>query len=171
MWRSFTFLRALFLESPNLDDGRFFFVRRRREPDKRRREKDEPKEKDAESLVERQLDARILPPAYSSDGTRHWEFSEFIWLPRLTEVDDWALNGPFTVSWLMQHMFRNGETPTSFHSRWPAEVRLDYAATEVSEHWAWRKLFDLASSYDQLNLSALACMELGSSRIQVIHKP
>ena len=48
--------------------------------------------------------------------------------------------------------------------------RLDYSAHGTCEHLAWCKCFELALQFDQLNVCALACMELGSRRIQMCHE-
>ena len=68
----------------------------------------------------------------------------------------------------MRRMFRFGGTPVAHHHRWLAEVRLDYSAAGVSEHLGWRKFFEQAACYDQLNLGQLAAAELGVRRLQMI---
>ena len=150
----------------HLDGKTWVFIRRVVAEEHKVREIDAPLDR---------VDCRTLPPLYDSEGSRHREFHPAILCMRPLKVAgdklaDWPVGGPLTVVWLLLHMFRNGGSAVSFHSRWLSEVRLDYGASGCSEHLALCKFFDIAVSYDQLDVSALACCELLARRLQMIHE-
>ena len=66
-------------------------------------------------------------------------------------------------------MYRNGGSPTAFHQRWLAEVRLEYGAAGVAEHLGLCKMFEIALVYGQLDLCVIAAFELAARRVQAIH--
>ncbi len=57
----------------------------------------------------------------------------------------------------------------AYHQQWVNEVKLDYQAAGVLEHQGWCRALDLGLSYDFLDVSRSACMELGARRVQMIH--
>ena len=120
-------------------------------------------------LPEGRIDARILNLSFDVRGARHIEYYYGVQLCRTNRAADWPVLGPLTVLWLALYMYRNGGSPTAFHKRWLAEVRLDYGAAGVAEHLGLCKMFEIALVYDQLDLGSLASFELGARRIQAIH--
>ena len=115
------------------------------------------------------IDARILNLSFDVRGARHIEFYSGIQMCRTNKGNDWPILGPSTVLWLVLYMYRNGGSPSAFHQRWLAEVRLDYGAAGVAEHLGLCRMFEIALVYDQLDLGALASFELGARRMQAIH--
>ena len=125
---------------------------------------------DSAVLDDERVDCRTLAPTRGLDGSRHCEFYPALQLMKLHKFDDWALSGPRTTQWLMLYFFRNGGGARAYHQRWMAEVRLDYGAAMTSEHLAWCQLFEIAVTYDMLDVTNLCCLELAARRVQAIHE-
>ena len=83
-------------------------------------------------LPEGRIDARILNLSFDVLGARHIEYYSGIRLCRTNRASGWPVLGPLTVLWIALYMYRNGGSPTAFHQRWLAEVRLDYGAAGVA---------------------------------------
>eukprot|EP00973_Karenia_brevis_P068655 9546131-Karenia_brevis.AAC.1 len=57
----------------------------------------------------------------------------------------------------------------AFHNKFLAETRLDYSASGIAEHMTWCKFFEIAITYDMLDVGKSAAAELGARKLQMIH--
>jgi len=117
------------------------------------------------------LDPRCFSLGLDLAGRRHTDFK--MALDKLTgnieKFSQAIVSGPATFVWLMRHMYDNGGSPTAFHLRWVAEIRLDYSAAGLSDHQCWCKVFETFLCYDGGDGSQFVAMELRARRVQMHH--
>ena len=88
----------------------------------------------------------------------------------IAKLDDTPIAGPATAKWLMKFMSVHGGSPSSYHTRWISEARLDYSAGGTAEHHTLCKAMDTFVCVDQIDPSKLAGCELLSRKLQIIHE-
>ena len=116
------------------------------------------------------LDSRLHPLKVDHNSNRHFELKEACDLMTEEKYNDWPVDGPMSTPWVSRYSLRHGGSFVGSHLRWMSEVRLDYSAAGCSEDYGWAKFFDTALGHDQFNLGALACMEIGARRMQMIRE-
>ncbi len=79
----------------------------------------------------------------------------------------WKVEGPKTMLWLSQAFLGQAMAPTQRHHWWRSLLRLGAADPGVDESAFLHELIEVAACRDQLNLAALECFELVSSRLQL----
>ena len=114
------------------------------------------------------LDARVLEVDYNAAGERHKDWKQLILEARDYQFSDWPLEGPLSTAHLLRHFEKFGGDPKRWLSEW-------MRAKQVSETdrvaFEMRTLVDClytAGSYDQVNVPALASMEIVARRLQGI---
>ena len=82
--------------------------------------------------------------------------------------EDWPLEGPRTMMWLMRHIERTGGSPMQWYHKFLAESRMSSTDRSAYELQVLARCLELAASYDQLNLPTLACFEVLARRWQLL---
>lgn len=113
-------------------------------------------------------DARTLPVRYDSRDERFREVRDCINLLTEGGYPDWPVKGPRSVLWVMRYGMDNGGSLTHMHSQWKGALKLTEADHGVSFHLVLCRAFHQALTYDQLNVSELACMETLARSLQMI---
>lgn len=114
-------------------------------------------------------DFRVLPVTLDYNQKRYGDARLLLDRFRSHRPSDWPVAGPQTCVWLVRFMISRAGSCVGYHERWLAEVKLDYSAAGTVEHQGWCRVLDTAIGYDFLDLGALASMEIGARRIQMIH--
>ena len=112
-------------------------------------------------------DLRTLTVLYDSDGVRGRTFETSLSGLTETSFDDWPVAGPRTTKWLCKN---HGQSSTTFrrrHQRWKSTLAVTSSNEGVEDHSTLAEVFEVALSYDQLNISELASFELLSRRFQL----
>ena len=117
-------------------------------------------------------ESRIWKVSRDTAGQRYFDFRQATdnMTGDLAKVEDSPVSGPATVKWLMKFMAKNGGSPTSYHTRWMSESRLDYSAGGTAEHQSLCNAFETLICVDQVDPSKLAACELMARKIQIIHE-
>lgn len=85
-----------------------------------------------------------------------------------SEKPDFPVAGPRTVGWVTRFLGRRGTAPDDHHRWWRSTARLTGAGWAVAEHQQCCRYLALAGSYDQLDITNLACLEAVARRLQTI---
>jgi len=111
---------------------------------------------------------RTLEVKYDDHQERHRHWRDVANSVIEDSFADWPLSGPRTMLWLCKFWARQNKTPTTWLDHHLATE--SYGATDRSVHElrALAEIFEVAGSYDQLNLGALASFELAARRWQLI---
>ena len=112
-----------------------------------------------ELILEPGRDDRILPIVIDDSGERHLEFRSWCGLLREAEADQWPLDGPRTTRWLMKYCLKFGGGALARHTKWVHEHRVPQNDPAVYVHEVLSEFFEIAGTYDQLDVSNLACVE------------
>ena len=115
-------------------------------------------------------DARTLPITRDHDGKRFKEFREGALACKTCEFDDWPVEGPRTLKWVLGFILENGATPMGMHQTWRTNCRMQPGDGPVVEHEGWCRVLQLLISYDQLDGANLAACELIGRNIQRIQE-
>ena len=83
---------------------------------------------------------------------------------------DWPLEGPRTTKLLVKEIAKSGGGPLQHHQRWKTQFRADDGDRSVHEHELLCMTLELSGCYDQLDLSALAGIELVPRRLQLVEE-
>ena len=116
-------------------------------------------------------DARIfLPLCYDTKGKRHLEFT--VGLAKMTEesMADFPLLGERSLSWLFQYVRSNGGTFDSRHTKWVMEQNMEKESMSSIIHDILGSALEVSVTYDQLDSSNLACLELIGRLYQTIEE-
>ena len=84
------------------------------------------------------------------------------------EFLDWPVEGPRTVLWLMKMFAKASLSPTAWLEKFLATAKWSEIDRSAHDMRSLAEYFETAGCYDQLNLAALAHMELLARRWQVI---
>ncbi|CAK0842885.1 unnamed protein product [Prorocentrum cordatum] len=109
-------------------------------------------------------DARTLSVVLSHEGERRRDFAAAVCGMTETTWAFWPLRGPRTVIWCLRFIVQQDHSPKARHTRWKHECNLSITDVGVSDHELCMRLFEIGSSYDQLNLPELAIMEYVAAR-------
>ena len=116
-------------------------------------------------------DARVLPVQRDEMTQERWrDWKSLAGMIGEPLFPDWPLEGPRTTKWLVKEIAKSGEGPLQHHQRWKTHLRTDDGDRSVHEHELLCMTLEISGCYDQLDLSALAGMELVSRRLQLIEK-
>ena len=78
--------------------------------------------------------------------------------------DDWVVEGPAALLFLMNHMLKTGLTPRGWFNTWCREAGID-KSDRVYHELVLVEALERAMTYDQLNCCSLACCEIIGRRI------
>ncbi|CAK0852117.1 unnamed protein product [Prorocentrum cordatum] len=99
------------------------------------------------------LDERILRYRRSGTGQRRRAFAEVVAEQReVLSTQEWRVQGPATIGWLLQAHLEQGNGPVQRHYWWRQILGLAAADPGVDEHLFLCELIETASTADQLNL-------------------
>ena len=116
-------------------------------------------------------DARLLlPMKYDSRGKRWLPFEEGH--KKLSEeiLEDWPLTGERTVMWLFNFVRDHGGTFDSRHTKFVTEQKWDQQAMPSVVHDLLGFALELSMSYDQLDSSNIASLEVIARLYQVLEE-
>ena len=113
-------------------------------------------------------DARTLPVKFDEHGERWRDWRVTVGKSEENFYEDWLLEGPKTVLWLMKHVDRTGGAPMAWFQRFLTESRISATDRSAYELQTLARIFELGACYDQLNLPSLACFEVLSRRWQLL---
>ncbi|CAK0825193.1 unnamed protein product [Prorocentrum cordatum] len=113
------------------------------------------------------LDERILRYWRSGTGQRRHAFSEVAAEQReVLRTQEWRVQGPATIGWLLQAHLKQGSGPVQRHYWWRQILGLAAAYPGIDEHLFLCGLIETASTADQLNLPGSEASELAARRFQ-----
>ena len=115
-----------------------------------------------------QEDARTLAVRFDEHGERWRDWKVTVGKSEENFYEDWPLEGPKTVLWLMKHVDRTGGAPMAWYHRFLSEARISATDRSAYELQTLARMMELAACYDQLNLPSLACFEVLSRRWQLL---
>jgi hypothetical protein len=109
-------------------------------------------------------DVRILPILRDEAQERWRTIAEAAAEVRETEFEDWPLENARSSRVLLRDLRRSGKTYLSSHERWASKSGIKATDRAIHEHHCLSKLLELAVSYDQLDVTNLACLEVAAKR-------
>ena len=116
-------------------------------------------------------DMRIFTPAtYNKAGKRWMNFQSAVDRLSPEELEDWPLTGDRTVEWLCQYICQHGGAPDSRHTRWAAEQNIAHDHMGYILHDLLGYVLELALSYDQLDASNCASLEMVGRIYQLLEE-
>ena len=116
----------------------------------------------------RPIDARILAVAHLPGGKRGRRFVDAVGQLAEEPFGDWPVSGPRTAMWCLQFLGRSGQGPLEHHYKWKQLSKLQVHDYGVEFHEAVMRVTELAISYDQMDGSNLAMLEVALRRAQII---
>eukprot|EP00435_Cladocopium_sp_Y103_P073271 s29_g43.t1 len=123
---------------------------------------------DVAASSESNPDARVLAVDYDSEGERFKEWRQVTLECKEYSFSDWPLDGPLTTLHYIKHTARYGGDPKRWLSEWMRSKQIQEGDRICFEVKVLVESIYLAVTYDQLNVSALACIEIIARRIQAI---
>jgi hypothetical protein len=124
-----------------------------------------PKGEPAEEATE---EIRTLPVSFDAHGERHRLWREVANSVESDVFPDWPLEGPRTMMWLVKFWSRQGGGPVAWLEKHLQTESYSVSDRSVHELRALAEVIEMAGTYDQLNLAALASFELLARRWQLI---
>jgi len=113
------------------------------------------------------LDARVLPVALDKDRGRHLAWSAGVGQLTETAWDAWPVLGPRTTRWMCRFIMDHEASPKAQFQRWKRDADLQGSELGVADYEFIMRVFEVALSYDNLNVSELASFELLARRVQL----
>ncbi|CAK0790967.1 unnamed protein product, partial [Prorocentrum cordatum] len=116
-------------------------------------------------------DARLLGPLQRTrEGRRHRDFREAVSSMRQEQHDDFPLVGERSFKWLCDYIVDHGGTPDGRRTKWMMEsgCAKDSAAAHIHDLLGFA--IEMAVTYDQVDGSNLASMEVVSRAYQLIEE-
>ena len=104
-------------------------------------------------------DARTLPIVCESSGERWREFRDVVNASEESVAEHWPIEGPRTMLWVLKYMRKYGGGPLARHTKWVHEFRLSGGDPHAYIHEVLSEVFELATCWDQLDVSNLASFE------------
>ena len=126
-----------------------------------------PAQEDESAPAARDLDARVLPVRYDKNDSRFREFRDSVDMCAEHEFSDWPVPGPKTAEWCLRFMVNRAGTPLGWHALWRSNGRLQESEHLVQQHLSYCEVLEASATYDQLNIPALAGLELVCRQIQI----
>lgn len=118
-------------------------------------------------------DARTLAISRDSEGNRYKEFRLAVQESRPCNFADWPISGPRTAKYVLTQMLEHGGSPMGHHQAWRTACRLQPTDGPAMEHESWSRVLQAFITYDQVDGSNLAGIELivrALQRIEEKHK-
>ena len=118
-------------------------------------------------------DARTLAISRDSEGNRYKEFRMAVQESRPCAFPDWPISGPRTAKFVLTQMLEHGGSPMGHHQAWRTACRLQPTDGPAMEHESWSRVLQAFITYDQVDGSNLAGIELivrALQRIEEKHK-
>lgn len=134
--------------------------------DEKRRKEELPKV--AAEEVETNPDARVLDVNYDASGERYKEWRDVMLEVKEYQYPDWPLDGPLTTNHLVKHFQKFGGDPKRWLGDWMRSKQVQEGDRITFEMKVLVEFFFIAGTYDQLNLSGLASVEVIARRIQAV---
>ena len=125
-------------------------------------------EKAATSGEQMSEDARTLYVDYDDEGERFKEWRQVTLESREYNYKDWPLDGPMTTHHFIKHTYRHGGDPKRWLSEWMRAKQIQEGDRISFEMKILIESLYIAGTYDQLNVSGLASVEILVRRIQAI---
>ena len=113
-------------------------------------------------------DARVLDVDYDAQGERYKEWRQVSIESKEYVFSDWPLDGPLTTGHLVKHFAKFGGDPKRWLTDWMRSKQIQDNDRITFEMKVLIESLYLAGTYDQLNLSCLASVEVLSRRIQAV---
>lgn len=113
-------------------------------------------------------DARTLYVDYDDEGERFKEWRQVTLESREYNYKDWPLDGPMTTHHFIKHTYRHGGNPKRWLSEWMRAKQIQEGDRISFEMKILIESLYIAGTYDQLNISGLASVEILVRRIQAI---
>ena len=113
-------------------------------------------------------DARVLDVDYDTEGERYKEWRQVTLECREYNFRDWPLDGPLTTQHFIKHTAKHGGDAKRWLAEWMRSKQIQEGDRISFEMKVLMESIYLAGTYDQLNLSSLACIEIIARRIQAI---
>ena len=124
------------------------------------------KAKTAEDEVE--LDARVLAIERLPDGRRHRAFRDAVTALTETSWENWPVHGPRTLLWCVRHILEHDQHPLAHRTRFKQNAGLQHHDSGVPVHESAMRTIEIALTYDQLQASELACLEIVVRQAQLV---
>ena len=116
----------------------------------------------------RPVDARILPAAVLPGGKRGRRFADAVAMVSEEAYADWPVAGPRTVLWCLQFLARTNQGALEHHYKWKQLSKLQVHDYGVEFHESVMRIVELAVTYDQVDPTNLAALEVALRRAQII---
>jgi hypothetical protein len=113
-------------------------------------------------------DARTLAIERNANQERYRSLVSAVNAFEQTDFKDWPLEGPRTALWLAKELSKSGMNPISRHSHWRHENNIKDDERSGTIHELLSEVLELMITYDQLDISNLACAETLSRHMQLI---
>ena len=113
-------------------------------------------------------DARIMPITLTVGGRERRPWRDVVALCSQCDFPDWPVPGPLTVLWCAEFINRRGGGPRDHHRWWLSVTNLNKDSWGVAEHESAMKALDEAGSYDGLEITNLASLEVLLRRAQLV---
>lgn len=131
------------------------------------RAKEEETKKKGEAEPENP-DARVLEVDYDAQGERYKEWRQVALEAKEYTFQDWPLDGPLTTGHLIKHFSKFGGDPKRWLADWMRSKQIHENDRISFEMKVLIESLYLAGTYDQLNMSCLASVEVISRRVQAV---
>ncbi|CAK0855216.1 unnamed protein product, partial [Prorocentrum cordatum] len=115
-------------------------------------------------------DARTLPVLRDSAGRRFRDMKSVANSSEMCAFDDWVLEGPRTALYLVKEIAKQAAGPLQRHSTWKHENKLQDDEHNAVTREMLSEILELATTFDQLDVSNLASMESLCRHIQYIEQ-
>lgn len=132
------------------------------------KEKDEGQAVDSTGADGENPDARVLDVDYDAQGERYKEWRQVSIEAKEYVFSDWPLDGPLTTGHLIKHFAKFGGDPKRWLNDWMRSKQIQDNDRITFEMKVLIESIYLAGTYDQLNLSCLASVEVIARRIQAV---
>ena len=113
-------------------------------------------------------DARVMEVDYDAQGERYKEWRQVAIEAKEYSFQDWPLDGPLTTRHLIKHFSKFGGDPKRWLADWMRAKQIQENDRITFEMKVLIECLYLAGTYDQLNLSCLASIEVISRRVQAV---
>ena len=122
----------------------------------------------AAELEESGADARVMVPlVYDTEGKRFREFGDAVRHMRQEAVVEFPITGDRSTGWLLRYITEHGGTPDGRHTKWAAEQKVEKDSAAYHIHDLLGLALELGATFDQLDLTNLASMEVVSRLYQL----
>ena len=113
-------------------------------------------------------DLRTCPIDTDETGSRSKSWRNVVLESTQETFSDSVVSGLATALTVCRKMLQNGSDPKRWFAEWAEELSFGREDRAGHEMFSFIHIFYQAGCYDQLNMGALACMELVSRRLQQI---